>query len=587
MKWMYDEYEFENRVNNLAWTISGNYNENINISKEDILSKEVALYFAIMEGARHKYIDWNIIKKYIFSRIKKGYDLDIISNLIQIVFNKVIEERIVKDRPGVEDIINHAYKDILSNLSIIHNSSVIQKVKYSMILEQLGKHPNVDGYTRRIINSIKELDINLDLIEILNNIDIIYMTYFNATDNIDYEKYSKYDYRSDKEIDFDTFNDFMYEELYSDENIESKIEEISSSMLIESIGEINTKNNGSQSNRIIYVDKETADKIYSKIEHYYGKSYFSRDNIKAIESKYCKNVHEGCRIHFTDGVLRSECSNVAQIKYATRQRENNIAKFRDKAKVHRRNIKKLKENLSRILIEENETSRVYSDYGFVTANRAWRISRSNNNKIFYKDIINEKGKYVIDILLDGSGSQSRNQGDVATQAYIISKALTIANIPNRVTGFSSFMDYTILKRFKDYDDKEASCENIFEYFCAGNNRDGLAIKSVCHNLEQRNEENKILIVLSDGKPNDVKIGKDREKVLKGEMAYKGIVGVKDTAKEVRKARQNNIMVLGVFTGKEDSLEAERLIYGKDFIYTKNIDRFSDIVSMYLKKVISN
>lgn len=587
MKWMYDEYEFENRVNNLAWTISGNYNENINISKEDILSKEVALYFAIMEGARHKYIDWNIIKKYIFSRIKKGYDLDIISNLIQIVFNKVIEERIVKDRPGVEDIINHAYKDILSNLSIIHNSSVIQKVKYSMILEQLGKHPNVDGYTRRIINSIKELDINLDLIEILNNIDIIYMTYFNATDNIDYEKYSKYDYRSDKEIDFDTFNDFMYEELYSDENIESKIEEISSSMLIESIGEINTKNNGSQSNRIIYVDKETADKIYSKIEHYYGKSYLSRDNIKAIESKYCKNVHEGCRIHFTDGVLRSECSNVAQIKYATRQRENNIAKFRDKAKVHRRNIKKLKENLSRILIEENETSRVYSDYGFVTANRAWRISRSNNNKIFYKDIINEKGKYVIDILLDGSGSQSRNQGDVATQAYIISKALTIANIPNRVTGFSSFMDYTILKRFKDYDDKEASCENIFEYFCAGNNRDGLAIKSVCHNLEQRNEENKILIVLSDGKPNDVKIGKDREKVLKGEMAYKGIVGVKDTAKEVRKARQNNIMVLGVFTGKEDSLEAERLIYGKDFIYTKNIDRFSDIVSMYLKKVISN
>ncbi len=587
MKWMYDEYEFENRVNNLAWTISGNYNENINISKDDILSKEVALYFAIMEGARHKYIDWNIIKKYIFSRIKKGYDLDIISNLIQIVFNKVIEERIVKDRPGVEDIINHAYKDILSNLSIIHNSSVIQKVKYAMILEQIGKHPNVDGYTRRIINSIKELDINLDLIEILNNIDIIYMTYFNVTDNADYEKYSKYDYRSDKEIDFDTFNDFMYEELYSDENVENKIGEISSSMLIESIGEINTKNNDSLSNRIIYVDKETADKIYSKIEHYYGKSYLSRDNIKAIESKYCKNVHEGCRIHFTDGVLRSECSNVAQIKYATRQRENNIAKFRDKAKVHRRNIKKLKENLSRILIEENETSRVYSDYGFVTANRAWRISRSNNNKIFYKDIINEKGKYVIDILLDGSGSQSRNQGDVATQAYIISKALTIANIPNRVTGFSSFMDYTILKRFKDYDDKEASCENIFEYFCAGNNRDGLAIKSVCHNLKQRSEENKILIVLSDGKPNDVKIGKDREKILKGEMAYKGIVGVKDTAKEVRKARQNNIMVLGVFTGKEDSLEAERLIYGKDFIYTKNIDRFSDIVSMYLKKVISN
>ena len=92
-----------------------------------------------------------------------------------------------------------------------------------------------------------------------------------------------------------------------------------------------------------------------------------------------------------------------------------------------------------------KVAKIYSDYGNVCANRAWRISRSNNNKIFYKNIINEKGRYVIDILLDGSGSQSRNQGNVATQAYIISKALVKSNIPNRVIGFSSFIDYTILK----------------------------------------------------------------------------------------------------------------------------------------------
>ena len=61
-------------------------------------------------------------------------------------------------------------------------------------------------------------------------------------------------------------------------------------------------------------------------------------------------------IHFTDGVLRSECKNIAQIKYVTRQKENNIYKYRDKIKVHRRNIKKLKDNISRILIEENESS---------------------------------------------------------------------------------------------------------------------------------------------------------------------------------------------------------------------------------------
>ena len=71
------------------------------------------------------------------------------------------------------------------------------------------------------------------------------------------------------------------------------------------------------------------------------------------------------------------------------------------------------------------------------------------------------------------------------------------------------------------------------------------------------------------------------------MSFKGVVGIKDTATEVRRARKRGVMVLGVFTGKETDLEAEKKIYGKDFIYIKDIQRFSDIVSMYLKKVISN
>lgn len=67
----------------------------------------------------------------------------------------------------------------------------------------------------------------------------------------------------------------------------------------------------------------------------------------------------------------------------------------------------------------------------------------------------------------------------------------MAKIPNRVTGFSSFLDYTILKRFRDYKDPVSINENIFEYFCTGNNRDGLAIKCICDGLIEREEENKI------------------------------------------------------------------------------------------------
>ena len=190
-----------------------------------------------------------------------------------------------------------------------------------------------------------------------------------------------------------------------------------------------------------------------------------------------------------------------------------------------------------------------------------------------------------DILIDSSGSQRRNQALVASQAYVLAQALTLNGIPNRVMGFNSFLDYTILKRYRDYESSLRANENIFEYYCTGNNRDGLAIKAVVEELKSRPEDNKILIVLSDGRPNDIKVGKGQSQTL--EEAYRGATAVRDTAIEVRRARQQGIMVLGVFTGKERDLPAEKLIYGKDFAYIKDINRFADLVIKYLKQVITN
>ena len=589
--WIYNNYEFENRVNNLAWTISGMYDEDIDSSEKDYSSKDVSLYFAIIAGARRKYLDWNIIKKYIMSRIKKSYNKDILYTLIELILNSVVEDKVISERPGVAEIRSKAYSDVLANYNKIHKEDILQTLRYTFILQAMDRHPAVDGLTRRIIKDIKSIDCNSDLMDILKRIDEIYLTYFEFIINSQIEagKMSEENIKN-VNVDFDTFSDFMYEELYMDEEseiIENEINNISNSMLLESIGEMGDVNLEKSQNRVIYVDEEMAQKIYNKVEYYYGKTFLSEGEIKKIESKHCRNTHEGCRIHFTDGVLRSECNNAFQLKYVTRQKENNIYKYRDNIKLHKRSINKLKESISRILIEESATDRVYSDGGTICANRAWRIGRSNNNKVFYKDIQNEKGKYVIDILLDASGSQSRNQFNVAIQAYIIAAALTSIGIPNRVMGYLSFLDYTVLKRYRDYDDNINTCENIFEYFAAGNNRDGLAIKATCDALLEREEENKILIVLSDGKPNDVKIGRDRSRSLRGEASYKGIIGVKDTALEVRKARKQGILVLGVFTGKEKDLDAEKIIYGKDFIYTRDIERFSDIVAMYLKKIIKN
>ena len=109
--WIYNNYEFDNRVNNLAWTISGMYDEDIDSSEKDYSSKNVSLYYGIVAGARRKYIDWDIIKRYLGSRIHKGYEKEILLTLIQIILNSVVEEKVIRERPGVEEIRKDAYSD--------------------------------------------------------------------------------------------------------------------------------------------------------------------------------------------------------------------------------------------------------------------------------------------------------------------------------------------------------------------------------------------------------------------------------------------------------------------------------------------
>ena len=99
---------------------------------------------------------------------------------------------------------------------------------------------------------------------------------------------------------------------------------------------------------------------------------------------------------------------------------------------------------------------------------------------------------------------------------------------------------------------------------------------------ERPEENKILIVLSDGKPCDMSI--QRAGTLQPAV-YEGEEAVKDTAYEVRKASNQGISVIGIFVGSEEELSVEKRIYGKDFAYIRSISNFSRMVGTFLRRQI--
>ena len=151
-------------------------------------------------------------------------------------------------------------------------------------------------------------------------------------------------------------------------------------------------------------------------------------------------------------------------------------------------------------------------------------------------------------------------------------------------GFCNLFHYQIIRIFRDYKDEPKENREIFSYKAGGSNRDGFALRYVFETMEDIESDTKVLIVLSDGMPNDLlSIGLDANK---GAVAdYEGEAAVYDTAAEVLQGKLKQRAVLGVFTGEDKELDQEKLIFGTDFVRIKDLERFSVVVGKYLKSVV--
>ena len=116
------------------------------------------------------------------------------------------------------------------------------------------------------------------------------------------------------------------------------------------------------------------------------------------------------------------------------------------------------------------------------------------------------------------------------------------------------LDHTILQRYREYDEDASANEKIFNFTTSSNNRDGLAIRAASLGLLEREEERKIMIILSDGRPYDVILNRPNGR---NPQPYQGKYAVRDTGTEVRRLRNLGVSVLGVFAGEEKDLEQKK------------------------------
>ncbi|MEG2418200.1 MAG: hypothetical protein RSB35_04765, partial [Eubacterium sp.] len=90
-KWLTDTPEIDNRISNMMWTISGNYDDGVDAGEKSRISPEVALYYGITAGGRRRFIQWDQVKKFVISRVRSGCDKDTLLGLVQLASDSYVE----------------------------------------------------------------------------------------------------------------------------------------------------------------------------------------------------------------------------------------------------------------------------------------------------------------------------------------------------------------------------------------------------------------------------------------------------------------------------------------------------------------
>ena len=320
------------------------------------------------------------------------------------------------------------------------------------------------------------------------------------------------------------------------------------------------------------------------ISAYFGEPLYDERTTAELERKLCVDSHKNCRLYYAvgsdayDRKLRGHSAE--RRKAALKQMKANRAAYEADALCNRNSILRLTERIRNAMMAYLQPTVSRSASGTLDIGRVWRGLYLDDDKVFTRIMQSDPGDLCVDILLDASYSQVNRQAMVSAQGYMIAEALTRNKIPVRVSSFCSMSGYTILTRYRDYFETDNN-QRIFHFFTTGCNRDGLALRAMCQEMESAPCEHKILILLSDARPHDI------IQILQNGhyVNYSEDNSILNTAAEVRSLQHHGIAVICVFTGDDDDVPAAHTIYGRNFARIRNLDQFADTVGTLIQNQI--
>lgn len=562
------------RQYNVIWDFSENYKFTPNKSYPmDEIYKNMVLGFTI-KTFNTKMLD--SFFAYLYENNPFYEDFKFMTNLL---IEDISIKELAKENLVIKDLQKSYAQKILKKY-VYHDpdnlSEQVEKAYYSKVL---GK-PIIEGAVfRSIYDAVFEINTT-NTSKLIDELNKVFKTYFRFDRNKEDQELFEEMVKEDEPKEFKNSEDRPSE--YSDENLDEQF----GIGAAEFTGNIYYEDKKEDLNKNLMFLNSSQDDYHSSsefIEDFFGKSILTNKQVESIEKEVATGIHQNKKLYFT----RGEYSHKPNARFYKNNRQEQFEKTKKYIEsnfaINHRNINELSLVIKNSLATYEDYTDVTKNYGAIDSAKVWRAPVIHDYDVFKNMENDDITKFKVDLILDSSASQIHRQHIVANQAYIIAKAMDLVDIPIRITGFSTLRDHTVFTIYRDYTEKNKN-EEIFNFFAAGSNRDGLAFKTIHNIIDAKEDDKHIVIVLSDGKPNDERANINTTK-LKDKDQYTGKIALDDTAFEIRNLRNDNISVLGVFTGEDEDVENAKLIYNKDFVRITNLENFSKIVSVFMKNQI--
>ncbi len=562
------------REYNIIWDFSENYKFTPKKTYPmDEVFKNIILGFTI------KTFDTKMLDSffaYLYENNPFYEDFKFMTNLL---IEDICVKELSKDNLVIEDLQRKYAKKSYYKYSHHNPDNLREQVEKAYYGQVLGK-PIIEGAIFRNIYQAVFAIYTTDTSSLIEELNKVFKTYFRFDRTKEDEELFEEMVKDKEAKEFKNSEEKPSE--YSDENIDQQFA-IGSA---EFTGNIYYADKKEDLNKNLLFLNSNQDDYHSSdefIEDFFGKSILSKNIVENIEKEVSTGIHQNKKLYFTKGRYSNKANARFYEKKRKEQSDKNKNYIEKNHAINHRNINQLSLAIKNSLASYEDYDDRVKNYGAIDSTKVWRAPIIHNYNVFNNIENDDVKKFKVDLILDSSASQIHRQHIVANQAYIIAKSMDLVGIPIRITGFSTLREHTVFTVYRDYTEKNKN-EELYNFFAAGSNRDGLAFKTLHHIIDTKDDTKHIIIVLSDGKPNDERANINTAR-LKDKDQYTGKIAIDDTAFEIRNLRNDNVSVLGVFTGEDEDVENAKLIYNKDFVRITNLENFSKIVSIFMKNQI--